>query len=86
MNLQFIRNIQFTKLLRAGGRQREFNFRKLQPHDGMELFSVDVVNDRGDRIQFHMHKEQNEWKISEHELPPWVLESEPGLQQLLDQY
>ncbi len=29
MRIHFVKNIQFTKLLKAEGRLREFNFRKL---------------------------------------------------------
>jgi hypothetical protein len=66
------RNIQFTKLIKADGRLREFNFRKV---NGLreELFTVDVSDDRGNRIMFKMHKEGGDWFIrSEQPLPDWV--------------
>jgi hypothetical protein len=72
MIIQFNRNIQFTKLIKAEGRLREFNFRKV---NGLleELFTVDVSDDRGNRIMFKMQKQGNEWLIlTEQPLPEWV--------------
>jgi len=55
MRIQFVKNIQFTKLLKVEGRLREFNFRKLGGvNEG--FFTVDVVDDRGNRILFRMQK------------------------------
>src|SRR5688500_9739828 len=62
MQVRFIKNIQFTKLLKAEGRQREFNFRKPNGR-GEGTFTVDVVDDRGNRLIFRMEKEENSWKI-----------------------
>jgi hypothetical protein len=72
MIIQFNRNIQFTKLIKAEGRLREFNFRKVNGlHE--ELFTVDVSDDRGNRIMFKMRKEGNEWLIiTEQPLPDWI--------------
>jgi len=72
MIIQFNRNIQFTKLIKAEGHLREFNFRKV---NGIleELFTVDVSDDRGNRIMFKMRKEGNEWLIvTEQPVPDWV--------------
>ena len=57
MQLNFIKNIQFTRLVKADGRLREFNFRKFSGEEGELLFSIDVVDDRGNRIIFRMRKE-----------------------------
>ena len=46
MILEFTKNIHFTRLIKAAGRLREFNFRKLPDH----LFHVDVSDERGNRI------------------------------------
>jgi hypothetical protein len=75
MQIHFIKNIQFTRLIKADGRLREFNFRKI---NGMHenLFSVDVVDDRGNRIIFRMEKEDGTWKILKQALPIWVNENE----------
>ena len=72
MLVQFNRNIQFTKLIKAEGHLREFNFRKV---NGLmeELFTVDVSDDRGNRIMFKMRKEGEEWLItSDQFIPEWV--------------
>lgn len=72
MIIQFNRNIQFTKLIKAEGRLREFNFRKV---NGLleELFTVDVSDDRGNRIMFKMQKQGNEWLIlTDQPVPEWV--------------
>lgn len=71
MKLEVTKNIQFTRLLKADGRLREFNFRKLGGlYKGM--FGVDVVNDRGDRIIFKMLQEDAKWKFADKELPAWI--------------
>lgn len=74
MKLQVVKNIQFTRLIKADGRLREFNFRKL---GGLQegIFSVDVADERGNRLLFKMHKEENTWKIIESGLPFWVTDS-----------
>ncbi|MEJ0083930.1 MAG: hypothetical protein WDM78_23975 [Puia sp.] len=72
MLVQFNRNIQFTKLIKAEGHLREFNFRKV---NGLmeELFTVDVSDDRGNRIMFKMRKEGSEWFITtDNPIPDWV--------------
>jgi hypothetical protein len=72
MIIQFNRNIQFTKLIKAEGHLREFNFRKV---NGIleELFTVDVSDDRGNRIMFKMRKEGTEWLIvTDQPVPDWV--------------
>ena len=75
MRIQFIKNIQFTRLIKVEGRLREFNFRKLGGlNEG--VFTVDVSDDRGNRIVFRMQKENDVWKIQRQPLPAWVLENE----------
>ena len=84
MNIQFKRNVQFTKIVKTEGRLREFNFRKLGGlNEG--FFTVDVVDDRGNRIMFRMHKEDNHWKIVEQPLPSWVLSSENEFHALIEE-
>jgi len=75
MHIQFIKNIQFTKLIKADGHLREFNFRKLTGFQD-ELFTVDVSDDRGNRIMFRMRKEDGNWKIIAQPLPEWVIKNE----------
>jgi hypothetical protein len=84
MQIQFIRNIQFTRLVKAEGRLREFNFRK---SNGLQegLFTVDVSDDRGNRIVFHMQKEEGIWKIIKQQLPAWIGENEGGFHTLIEE-
>lgn len=84
MQIRFIKNIQFTRLIKAEGRLREFNFRKQNGPNG-ELFTVDVSDDRGNRIIFHMHKEDNSWKIVETQLPEWIWKNEAKLHELIEE-
>lgn len=85
MIIQFNRNIQFTKLLKVEGRLREFNFRKVNGlHE--ELFTVDVSDDRGNRIMFKMRKDGNEWIIlADHPIPEWVRSSSPRYNEAIEE-
>lgn len=79
------RNIQFTRLVKTEGRLREFNFRKVNGlHE--ELFSVDVSDDRGNRIMFKMIKEGSEWVMqTEHPVPDWVRNSAGKFNELIEE-
>jgi hypothetical protein len=83
-NMMFTKNIQFTRLVKANGRLREFNFRKSNGlKDG--VFTVDVSDDRGNRIVFHMEKPENDWKFIEPQVPAWVRDIEPTLNELIEE-
>lgn len=84
MQVQFIRNIQFTRLIKADGRQREFNFRK---SNGLQegLFTVDVSDDRGNRIIYQMQREEGIWKIIKQQLPPWIWENESNFHTIIEE-
>ena len=85
MKIEFIKNIQFTKLVKADGQLREFNFRKVSgSKEG--LFSVDVSDDRGNRKMFKMAKSENQWKIvGEDPLPDWIYKNESIFNQLIEE-
>lgn len=77
-------NRHFTKLIKAADRLREFNFRRL-PSNGYDLFHVDVSDDRGNRLIFKMQKEGgNQWKIVDPVLPAWIYETEPRLNEAIE--
>ena len=77
-------NFHFTKLIKANNRLKEFNFRKLQSASG-HLYHVDVSDERGNRIIFKVQKEdKGDWKIVEQELPKWIYEAEPQLNEALE--
>jgi hypothetical protein len=83
MNIHFIKNIHFTKLVKAANRLREFNFRML-PGTSNSLLHVDVSDDRGNRIIFKMQKaENNHWRILEEGLPAWISSNENLLNEAL---
>ena len=85
MKIQFFKNVQFTKLIKIDGRLREFNFRKhgdmLQKH----VCSVNVADDRGNRIIFEMQQQEGGWKIVQHQLPVWILDNENNFQQFIEE-
>jgi len=84
MNIQFKRNIQFTKIVKTEGRLREFNFRKLGGvNEG--FFTVDVVDDRGNRIMFRMQKEDSQWRIVPQPLPSWISNAEQNFHDLIEE-
>lgn len=85
MTTTFIRNIQFTKLIKVDGRLREFNFRKMTNANGIQ-FSVDVSDDKGNRIMLWLQKENGHWIIQEPSgIPGWILKQEPVLHQLIEE-
>ena len=69
----------FSKVIKAGERQREFNFR--QVIKGMEpQYNVDVPDEKGNRLMFSMHKaEDGAWRTSIEQLPAWVQDAENAL-------
>jgi hypothetical protein len=85
MKIEFNKNIQFTKLIKAEGRLREFNFRKINSiKEG--LFTVDVCDDRGNRKIFNVKKTDNQWTISADEnLPEWIINSQDKLHESIEE-
>lgn len=79
-----IKNIQFSKLIKIEGRLREFNFRKLTP-DQTILFSIDVADERQNRIIFQMKKENESWKIITLSLPQWILLNEEKFHEAIEE-
>lgn len=84
MEFRFVKAIQFTRLVKAHGRLREFNFRRINNAEG-ESFSVNVCDDRGERILFRMQRDNNNWRFVTQQLPMWVVEQEDKLHQLIEE-
>ena len=85
MMLQFTRNVHFTKLVKIADRLREFNFRKPNGRE-QALTTVDVSDDRGHRIIFHMQKDESgNWKILPQPLPAWIIQLEPKFSELIEE-
>lgn len=87
MQILFTKVVHFTALVKAGGRLREFNLRKLK-HADKDVFSVDTVDDRGNRLIFRLEKNSNDttWTIVplEQQLPAWIGEIEPKLREQIE--
>lgn len=69
----------FSKVIKAGDRLREFNFRQASINDDTR-YTVDVPDDKGNRIMFSIYKNADaEWKIAAQLMPMWVHDAEPDL-------
>lgn len=84
MEIRFIKAIQFTRLIKAGGRLREFNFRRATTAEQV-YFSVNVVDDRGDRILFQLFQEQQAWRLGPQKVPVWVEQQEARLGEAIEE-
>jgi hypothetical protein len=84
MELKYVRNIQFTRLIKCDGQLKEFNFRK--PNGKQEgPFTVDVIDSKGNRIIFNMEMADNAWKITTPQLPAWIMESEAAFHEIIEE-
>ena len=77
-----IKNVQFTRLLKAKNGLREFNFTKTMA-DGKVIFRIDVTDDRNNRITFHMEKHNDVWMIQSPLLPEWITMNESLLHEFI---
>jgi hypothetical protein len=75
----------FSKVIKAGERLREFNFRQMST--GTEArYHVDVPDDKGNRLMFSMFKNaENQWKTSAQLLPLWIHDSENSLAEAIEE-
>jgi len=83
MQIQFIRAVQFSLLIKLDGRLREFNFRKIRNSE-VETFSVNVCNERGDRIFFDMKKQDSSWDFTPSNLPGWIEQNKKVIRQAVE--
>jgi len=75
----------FSKLIKAGDRLREFNFRQTYLNDASR-YSIDVPDDKGNRILFSIYKNANgEWKVAAQLMPMWVHNAEPDLAEAIEE-
>lgn len=78
-------NIYFTRILKVGERQREFNFRKM-PGDDQPRYHVDVTDDLGARHIFSMYLDAfGKWKTAAGKVPLWVHQAEDVLGVVIDE-
>ncbi len=86
MQLRFVKMVHFTRLINAAGRLREFNFRQFNKDNPEKSgFSVDVVDDRGERIMFQMSRQENTWRIPGGKLPSWIVSKEQVLSEAIEE-
>ena len=78
-----LKNVQFTTLIKAGGRLREFNFRKSNSLTG-PLYHVDVPDERDNRYYLLYVLENGHWQWQESSLPPWLMDALPLIQEALE--
>ena len=71
-----LKNVQFSKLIKAEGRLREFNFRQSNGIGG-PVYHVDVSDDRGNRYYLTLLPVEDVWAVQEKNLPPWIQEAVP---------
>ena len=76
----------FSKIIKAGQRQREFNFRRLS--SGPEpRYHVDVNDDKGNRLIFSLVKDaEGVWKTTGTDLPDWVYSAESALSSSIEEH
>jgi hypothetical protein len=77
------KNIQVTKLIKGGGRLREFNFRK---HQGPvePICHVDVPDDTGNRYYLIFHQKEGQWVWDKTSLPKWIQDIIPIIQETVE--
>ena len=78
-------NIYFSKIIKVGDKQREFNFRKL-PGDTQISYHVDVTDEKGSRLIFNMFKDASgRWHTSAQTLPIWIHNAEEILGSVIEE-
>ena len=75
-------SIHFSKIIKAGDRNREFNFTRTNRPANM--FNVNVPGERGNRIFFTMQHEGGSWKTT-NVLPQWILGAEEELSRAIEE-
>jgi hypothetical protein len=83
MKIEFIKNIQFSRLIKINGVLKEFNFRK--PNRKDSPFTVDVIDERANRIIFYMQKTDETWNILPQTLPVWIQQYETTFAGVIDE-
>lgn len=76
----------FSKLIKAGDKLREFNFRQTSLNDDSR-YSVDVPDDKGQRIMFSIYRNADaEWKVAAQLMPMWVHNAEQDLATAIEEH
>ena len=83
MQIQFIKAVQFSLLIKADGKLREFNFRKIN-NTSEETLAANVCNERGERYFFDMKKQESGWEFSPTNLPDLIEKNKKMIRQAID--
>ena len=81
--METMKNIQFTKLIKADGQLREFNFHRSANIDG-PIFTVDVADMKGQRHYVLFKLDHSEWKLKTSHFPGWIGEVLPILREAIE--
>jgi len=77
--------MQFTRLIKINGHLQEFNFTK-GDREKSGTFSIDTVDERGNRICFSMTNAETGWEIlPESFIPGWILDVQPQLNNCIEE-
>ena len=79
-----IKLLQFTKIIKAGGQLREFNFRKSYGPSGDCVF-IDVADVRGERYYIRFMKSNDRWEIKPGQFPIWIQEVVAQIEQAINE-
>jgi hypothetical protein len=75
----------FSKVIKVDGKLREFNFRQTHLNDH-GCYTIDVLNDKGNRIIFTIYKNADtKWKVAAQLMPMWVHNAESELAQAIEE-
>lgn len=78
--------IYFSKLIKSGERQREFNFRRLTVNSEIK-YNVDVPDEKGNRTLFQMSKDaEGAWKINTPDIPSHIYNVENTLNEAIQEH
>jgi hypothetical protein len=65
--------------------ERQFNFQHFEFAE-QTGYHVDVKDEGGTRWEFRIMRENDQWKVRAEKLPAWILNLEPMLGRVIDEY
>jgi hypothetical protein len=81
----FQKQKQFSTTIRANGRQKEFNFLKINSAS-IPTYHIDVSDERGTRYYFSLVLSEDHWTISGVTVPDWIRNAEQLLESSVQEY
>jgi hypothetical protein len=83
--MAILKHIQFTCLIKANGRLKEFNFRKKSGLPEL-VYEVDVSDEKGNRHYFSMQLNGKKWSITEKDVAKWIQEVTAEVQTAIEEH